>query len=45
MATNGAGIKVLVDKTNNMNGPGNAFVIKRPTTSMMTDRHPGNNAN
>lgn len=27
-----AGVKVLMDKTNNMNSGGNAFVIKRPTT-------------
>ena len=36
------GIKVLIDKTNNMSthlGPsGNSFVIKRPTTQMATER-------
>lgn len=37
------GSKILADKTNNMNANGNAFALKRPTTSMMTERHPGNN--
>ena len=35
---NNVGIKVLVDKTNNLHGQGNAFVLKRPVTQMMTER-------
>lgn len=31
-------IKVLMDKTNNMNTGGNSFVLKRPATQMQTDR-------
>ncbi len=40
--TSGQGIKVLMDKTNNLGahlGPsGNSFVIKRPITQMTTER-------
>jgi hypothetical protein len=32
------GVKVLMDKTNNLNGSGNAFVLKRPVSGMMTER-------
>lgn len=31
------GIKVILDKSNNVNS-GNAFVMKRPSAHMMTDR-------